>query len=240
MGVMTPEARPGRGLRYQLDTGLGHLTTDERAVRGKTARTEVPRENHAIFDPPSDRPDPVALLEEQSACRVPELVPVRYGRMMVSPFTFFRGRRAADGRRPGGHAGIGPCRAGLRRRAPVELRRLRLPRTAPGLRHQRLRRDPARPVGVGRQAAGRQPGGRRPRQRLPAGTAPQDRHRGRSAGTARRCAVRGRATSTSGTPGPTSRSPRAVRVPAQRPRAKRSDQDVAKAQTRDSLQALAS
>jgi uncharacterized protein (DUF2252 family) len=44
-----------------------------------------------MFDPPSDRPDPVALLEEQSATRVPELVPVRYGRMMVSPFTYYRG-----------------------------------------------------------------------------------------------------------------------------------------------------
>jgi uncharacterized protein (DUF2252 family) len=91
MGVMTPEARPRRGLRYQLDTGLGHLTAAERAARGKTARAEVPRESHAMFDPPSDRPDPVALLEEQSATRVPELVPVRYGRMMVSPFTYYRG-----------------------------------------------------------------------------------------------------------------------------------------------------
>jgi uncharacterized protein (DUF2252 family) len=91
MGVMTPEAKSGRGLRYQLDTGLGHLTIDERAARGKAARTEVPRESHATFDPPSDRPDPVGLLEEQSASRVPELVPVRYGRMMVSPFTYYRG-----------------------------------------------------------------------------------------------------------------------------------------------------
>ena len=48
MGVMTPEAKSGRGLRYQLDTGLGHLTIDERAARGKAARTEVPRESHAI------------------------------------------------------------------------------------------------------------------------------------------------------------------------------------------------
>jgi uncharacterized protein (DUF2252 family) len=91
MGVMTQEARPRRGQRYQLDTGLGNLTTAERAARGKAVRADVPRESHAVFDPPSDRPDPIGLLEEQSATRVPELVPVRYGRMMVSPFTYFRG-----------------------------------------------------------------------------------------------------------------------------------------------------
>ena len=43
------------------------------------------------MDAASDRPDPVALLEEQAASRVPELVPIRYGRMLVSPFTFYRG-----------------------------------------------------------------------------------------------------------------------------------------------------
>jgi uncharacterized protein (DUF2252 family) len=67
------------------------MTPDERADRGKAARAAVPRESHAVFDPPADRPDPIDLLEEQSAGRVPELVPVRYGRMMVSPFTYFRG-----------------------------------------------------------------------------------------------------------------------------------------------------
>jgi uncharacterized protein (DUF2252 family) len=67
------------------------MTPDERAARGKAARAEVPRESHAIFDPPGDRPDPVSLLEEQSADRVPDLVPVRYGRMMASPFSYFRG-----------------------------------------------------------------------------------------------------------------------------------------------------
>jgi uncharacterized protein (DUF2252 family) len=82
-------ARPTQ--RYQLDTGLGHLIRAERAVRGKAARAEVPLESHAAFDPPPDRPDPIALLEEQAATRVPELVPVRYGRMMVSPFSYYRG-----------------------------------------------------------------------------------------------------------------------------------------------------
>jgi uncharacterized protein (DUF2252 family) len=91
MSVMTTETRPRRTHRYQLESGLGNLTPTERAGRGKAARAEVPRESHAMFEPPADRPDPIALLEEQSAGRVPELVPVRYGRMMVSPFTYYRG-----------------------------------------------------------------------------------------------------------------------------------------------------
>jgi uncharacterized protein (DUF2252 family) len=91
MSMTTAEIRPHKIQRYQLDTGLGHLTVAERAARGKTARAEVPRESHAMLDLPSDRPDPVSLLEEQSADRVPELVPVRYGRMIATPFSYFRG-----------------------------------------------------------------------------------------------------------------------------------------------------
>ena len=53
--------------------------------------TRVPRRSHEGWEPSSDRPDPVALLESQAATRVPELVPIRYGRMLVSPFTFYRG-----------------------------------------------------------------------------------------------------------------------------------------------------
>jgi uncharacterized protein (DUF2252 family) len=90
MSVTTAE-RPHKIQRYQLDSGLGHLTVAERAARGKAARAEVPRESHALLDLPDDRPDPVSLLEEQSAERVPELVPVRYGRMIATPFTYFRG-----------------------------------------------------------------------------------------------------------------------------------------------------
>jgi uncharacterized protein (DUF2252 family) len=68
-----------------------HLTVDERIARGKAARAEVPRSRHAEYEAPHDRPDPVDLLEEQARSRVPELVPIRYGRMLVSPFTFYRG-----------------------------------------------------------------------------------------------------------------------------------------------------
>ena len=72
----------------QLD---GIHTAEERAATGKAARAEVPRSAHAVWEPSGDRPDPVELLEEQAASRVPELVPLRYGRMLASPFTFFRG-----------------------------------------------------------------------------------------------------------------------------------------------------
>ena len=68
-----------------------HLTVAERAARGKQARAEVPRSQHAVFEPSSGRPNPVDLLEAQAKTRVPELVPIRYGRMLVSPFTFYRG-----------------------------------------------------------------------------------------------------------------------------------------------------
>jgi uncharacterized protein (DUF2252 family) len=70
---------------------LVHLTPQERSELGKEARARVPRAAQAAFEPPSSRPDPVALLERQAKSRVPELVPIRYGRMLVSPFTFFRG-----------------------------------------------------------------------------------------------------------------------------------------------------
>ncbi|MEI5585583.1 MULTISPECIES: DUF2252 domain-containing protein [unclassified Agromyces] len=62
-----------------------------RAEAGRAARARVPRSSHAGWSPPSDRTDPVALLEEQAVTRVPELVPIRYARMLVSPFTFYRG-----------------------------------------------------------------------------------------------------------------------------------------------------
>ncbi len=68
-----------------------HLSAAERVARGKAARAEVPRSRHAEFEPAADRADPVELLETQAQTRVPELVPIRYGRMLVSPFTFYRG-----------------------------------------------------------------------------------------------------------------------------------------------------
>jgi uncharacterized protein (DUF2252 family) len=68
-----------------------HLAPAERARLGLAARAALPPRAQAELVMPSDRPDPVALLEEQARSRVPELVPVRHGRMMVSPLSFFRG-----------------------------------------------------------------------------------------------------------------------------------------------------
>jgi uncharacterized protein (DUF2252 family) len=77
--------------RFALDTAAGRLTPAERAERGKAARSAVPRDSHAVYDPPADRPDPVGLLERQAVTRLPDLVPVRYARMLASPFSYFRG-----------------------------------------------------------------------------------------------------------------------------------------------------
>jgi uncharacterized protein (DUF2252 family) len=68
-----------------------HLGAAERIARGKAARERVPRASHAAWEAPVDRREPVALLEEQAAGRIPDLVPIRHGRMLASPFTFFRG-----------------------------------------------------------------------------------------------------------------------------------------------------
>jgi len=91
MSDLKVEAPPRPPARAQLETKLGHLTPAERAARGAQARAEVPRESHAEFTVSAYRPDPITLLQEQAKSRVPELVPVRWGRMMVSPFTYYRG-----------------------------------------------------------------------------------------------------------------------------------------------------
>jgi uncharacterized protein (DUF2252 family) len=70
------------------------LTPEEWGSRGRERRRLVPRSSHAQWAPPGDRPDPVAILEEQARTRVPDLVPIRYGRMVASPFAYFRGAAA--------------------------------------------------------------------------------------------------------------------------------------------------
>jgi uncharacterized protein (DUF2252 family) len=69
-------------------------TVAERAAAGKEARQAAPRSSHGAWAPASDRPDPIAVLEQQATSRVPELVPIRYGRMAASAFAFFRGAAA--------------------------------------------------------------------------------------------------------------------------------------------------
>ena len=72
------------------DAGHGRLSPEQRAAGGKAARAKTPLEAHAEFGPAKKR-DPVGLLLSQAETRVPELVPIRHGRMLVSPFTFYRG-----------------------------------------------------------------------------------------------------------------------------------------------------
>jgi uncharacterized protein (DUF2252 family) len=70
------------------------MTTESAARRGKALRERVPRSAHGRWQAAADRPDPVEVLRRQAETRVPELVPIRYGRMLASPFTFFRGGAA--------------------------------------------------------------------------------------------------------------------------------------------------
>lgn len=65
-----------------------------RAASGKAARQKVSRKSHAAWTPPASRPDPVGLLQAADPARLAELVPIRYGRMLQSPFAFYRGSAA--------------------------------------------------------------------------------------------------------------------------------------------------
>jgi uncharacterized protein (DUF2252 family) len=71
--------------------GEEFVSAAEWSALGRAARQDAPRSSHGRWKPSADRPDPVALLEEQARSRVPELVPIRHGRMLVSPSTFYRG-----------------------------------------------------------------------------------------------------------------------------------------------------
>ena len=90
-GAAAASSKAARVRKTKPAAAVPHLSVAERIARGKAARKEVPRAGHALFEPPSTRADPVELLERQATTRVPELVPIRYGRMLVSPFTFYRG-----------------------------------------------------------------------------------------------------------------------------------------------------
>jgi uncharacterized protein (DUF2252 family) len=92
--VATRTATPTANRAATNGRVVAHLTPEERTARGRAARTEVPRSSHAAFEPLATRRDPIDILEEQAVTRVPELVPIRYGRMLTSAFAFFRGAAA--------------------------------------------------------------------------------------------------------------------------------------------------
>jgi uncharacterized protein (DUF2252 family) len=74
-----------------VENKVKHPSVEERAARGKACRQKTPVASHTGWVPAADRPDPIALLEKQNQTREQDLVPVRHGRMLVSPFTFYRG-----------------------------------------------------------------------------------------------------------------------------------------------------
>ena len=126
-----------------------HRLIANRLVHGKELRQHAPRSSHAEWTAPADRADPIEILIRSSAHRVKHLLPIRYGRMLQSPFAFYRGAAAimaADL----AHADHGLARAALRRLPPDEFRHLRHARAAIDFRHQRFRRDrcPARGNGM--------------------------------------------------------------------------------------------
>lgn len=92
--TVTERAATGKSARADTPRSSRGATVMERAATGKRARADTPRSSHGAWEPPADRPDPVEILERQAKSRVPELVPIRYGRMLVSPFTFYRGSAA--------------------------------------------------------------------------------------------------------------------------------------------------
>ena len=103
MGVSSSKPRNSRPLQRDVDApvsseasqqstpAMPHLSRAEREARGKATRKAVPRSRHAVFEPAVGRPDPVKLLKRQDKTRVRELLPIRYGRMLTSPFSFYRG-----------------------------------------------------------------------------------------------------------------------------------------------------
>jgi uncharacterized protein (DUF2252 family) len=95
MAAMTGSGRLGSGPKFRLDSAAGRRSPAERASRGRAARKAVSRESQAVYDPPAGRADPVGLLERQATMRLPDLVPVWYGRMLASPFSYFRGAALA-------------------------------------------------------------------------------------------------------------------------------------------------
>jgi uncharacterized protein (DUF2252 family) len=85
---------PEREVGWMAVNEIAYPSIDERRAHGEEARKRTPPSAHSGWKPATDRPDPVALLEQQDATRMPGLVPVRHGRMMVSSFTFYRGAAA--------------------------------------------------------------------------------------------------------------------------------------------------
>ena len=178
MPELTAEARSRPALRYQLDTtpGAADPGGERRQGQGGPGRGPPHPARGVRGGPGPARPDRAAGGAGGHPGARAGAGPL--GPDARLPVHLLPRGGPADGQRPGHHAGLRAGGAGVRRRAPVQLRHLRLRRAPPGVRRQRLRRDPARPVGVGCQAAGRQPGGGGPGERVRCQAAARHRHGG--------------------------------------------------------------
>jgi uncharacterized protein (DUF2252 family) len=83
--------REPRNLPVRANSATSRLSADELYEQGRNLRKKCPRQSHAIWQVPHDRADPLLLLKQSSKGRIPELIPIRYGRMLQSPFAFYRG-----------------------------------------------------------------------------------------------------------------------------------------------------
>src|SRR5262245_62874352 len=83
--------RPRRSSSVTARSLVSYPSLDDLYEEGKSLRKKCPRKSHAVWKPPHDRPDPVRLLQESNKGRIPQLIPIRHGRMMQTPFTFYRG-----------------------------------------------------------------------------------------------------------------------------------------------------
>lgn len=80
--------------RFSMHPQADHPSVAERLAAGKALRQKVKRSDHALYQPTDQRQDPIAILETEAKTRLPELVPIRYARMLTSPFAFLRGSAA--------------------------------------------------------------------------------------------------------------------------------------------------
>ena len=85
----TQRSRPSSSVTKRSLVSLSSL--EDLYAEGKSLREKCPRKSHAVWQAPDNRPDPLRLLEESNKGRIPQLIPIRYGRMVQSPFTFYRG-----------------------------------------------------------------------------------------------------------------------------------------------------
>jgi Uncharacterized protein conserved in bacteria (DUF2252) len=93
---MEKQAGPSPGVEtadHSQPAGTGPVRETRKAA-GKALRDRCPRRVHATWKPHAERRDPIELLIESAADRMPQLLPIRYGRMMQSPFVFYRGAAA--------------------------------------------------------------------------------------------------------------------------------------------------